>query len=59
MKIINESFTSFQINEISFWIVPLIFGLIPILGAVFCFWLPETMNCKLPETIEDAENFKK
>nr|ACE75443.1 MFS transporter protein [Glyptapanteles indiensis] len=47
------------IDEISFWIVPLIFGLIPILGAVFCFWLPETMNCKLPETIEDAENFKK
>lgn len=29
------------------------------LGAVLCLFLPETMNCELPETIEDGENFGK
>ncbi|TGZ50979.1 WD repeat and HMG-box DNA-binding protein 1 [Temnothorax longispinosus] len=41
------------------WLPPVIFGLGPIIGAVLCLFLPETMNCELPETIEDAENFGK
>ncbi|KAL0104853.1 hypothetical protein PUN28_016474 [Cardiocondyla obscurior] len=41
------------------WLPPVIFGLGPIIGAALCFFLPETMNCELPETIEDAENFGK
>ncbi|KYM96439.1 WD repeat and HMG-box DNA-binding protein 1 [Cyphomyrmex costatus] len=41
------------------WLPPVIFGIAPILGAILCLFLPETMNCELPETIEDAENFRK
>ncbi|KYN15387.1 WD repeat and HMG-box DNA-binding protein 1 [Trachymyrmex cornetzi] len=41
------------------WLPPVIFGIAPILGATLCLFLPETMNCELPETIEDAENFGK
>ncbi|KAL6265312.1 hypothetical protein P5V15_002091 [Pogonomyrmex californicus] len=41
------------------WLPPVIFGLGPIIGAMLCLFLPETMNCELPETIEDAENFGK
>lgn len=37
------------------WIPPLIFGIIPLIGAVLCYRLPETLNCKLPDTIEEAE----
>jgi hypothetical protein len=38
---------------------PVIFGIGPIIGAILCLLLPETMNCELPETIEDGENFGK
>ncbi|XP_053593360.1 organic cation transporter protein [Microplitis demolitor] len=48
-----------NIDDLAFWIVPVVFGLGPILGAILCYWLPETMDCRLPETIEDGENFKK
>ncbi|XP_066591897.1 organic cation transporter protein-like [Prorops nasuta] len=41
------------------WLTPLIFGLGPLIGAGLCFLLPETMNCELPETIDDGENFGK
>lgn len=41
------------------WLPPVIFGVGPIIGAVLCLFLPETMNCELPETIEDGENFGK
>lgn len=37
------------------WIPPLIFGIIPLIGAVLCYRLPETLNCNLPDTIEEAE----
>lgn len=50
--------THFQ-GKIKPWLPPVIFGIGPLLGAVLCFLLPETMNCKLPETIEDGENFGK
>ncbi|XP_054000832.1 organic cation transporter protein-like [Hylaeus anthracinus] len=41
------------------WLPPVIFGVGPLLGAALCLLLPETMNCKLPDTIEDGENFGK
>ncbi|XP_023290498.1 organic cation transporter protein isoform X2 [Orussus abietinus] len=41
------------------WLPPLLFGVGPLVGAGLCLLLPETMNCELPETIEDAENFGK
>lgn len=41
------------------WLPPVIFGIGPIIGAALCLLLPETMNCELPETIEDGENFGK
>lgn len=40
-------------------IPPLIFGIVPIIGAVLVLYLPETKGQQLPETIEDAENFGK
>ncbi|XP_014482711.1 PREDICTED: organic cation transporter protein-like [Dinoponera quadriceps] len=46
-------------GNIQSWIPPVIFGVGPIIGAMFCLFLPETMNCELPETIEDGENFGK
>lgn len=41
------------------WMPPTIFGLIPIIGAVLVFMLPETCGVPLPDTIEDGENFKR
>ncbi|XP_014213904.1 organic cation transporter protein-like [Copidosoma floridanum] len=41
------------------WLPPLVFGIGPIIGAALCLLLPETMDCELPETIEEAENFGK
>lgn len=41
------------------WIPPLIFGIIPLLGALLCLRLPETLNCELPDTLEEAERFGK
>lgn len=46
-------------GKIKPWLPPLIFGAGPLLGALLCLLLPETMNCELPETIEDGENFGK
>ncbi|OAD56165.1 WD repeat and HMG-box DNA-binding protein 1 [Eufriesea mexicana] len=46
-------------GKIKPWLPPLVFGAGPLLGALLCFFLPETMNCELPETIEDGENFGK
>lgn len=38
---------------------PLIFGVVPIIGAILVLYLPETRGQELPETIEDSENFGK
>jgi hypothetical protein len=38
------------------WLPPIIFGVVPLIGAVLCFLLPETLNCKLPDTVEEAES---
>ncbi|XP_064214230.1 organic cation transporter protein-like isoform X1 [Tribolium castaneum] len=37
------------------WLPPLVFGLAPLIGALLCFKLPETVGCKLPDTVEEAE----
>ncbi|KAI4502390.1 hypothetical protein M0802_002302 [Mischocyttarus mexicanus] len=47
------------LGKIQSWLPPVIFGLGQLIGAGLCLLLPETMNCELPETIEDGENFKK
>ena len=36
----------------------LIFGVAAILGSVLTLFLPETLNTKLPETIEEAEGLE-
>ncbi|KAJ8958307.1 hypothetical protein NQ318_017453, partial [Aromia moschata] len=41
------------------WIPPVIFGTVPLVGALLCYKLPETLDCKLPDTIEEAERFEK
>lgn len=40
------------------WIPPVIFGITPLIGAILCLKLPETLDCKLPDTIEEAEMFE-
>lgn len=46
------------LNVVHFWIPPLIFGIMPLVGAILCYTLPETLDCQLPDTIEEAERFK-
>lgn len=41
------------------WLPPVIFGLVPLIGAGLVFLLPETRGTPLPETIQDGENFGK
>lgn len=43
----------------AYWLPPVIFGVIPLVGAAFVFFLPETQGQPLPDTIEDGENFGK
>lgn len=40
------------------WIPPIIFGVTPLVGAILCLKLPETLDCKLPDTVEEAEMFE-
>lgn len=42
----------------AFW-PPLIFGCCSLLGAVVIAFLPETKNCRLPDTLQDGEQFGK
>ncbi|XP_069695101.1 organic cation transporter protein-like isoform X1 [Periplaneta americana] len=39
-----------------FW-PPLIFGCASLIGAIVVAFLPETRNCRLPDTLEDGEKF--
>ena len=40
--------------------IPLtIFGIANFIGAALCLTLPETLNRKLPDTIEEADNFER
>ncbi|XP_036619746.1 solute carrier family 22 member 8-like [Trichosurus vulpecula] len=42
-------------GEMMPFIPALIYGVIPILGGIAAFFLPETLNTALPETMEDLE----
>jgi len=46
-------------NYIETWLPPIIFGLLPLIGAALCLLLPETAGCTLPETLQDGEEFGK
>ncbi|XP_014204218.1 organic cation transporter protein-like [Copidosoma floridanum] len=48
-----------SLGSYKLWLPPLIFGILPLCGALLCFLLPETVGCELPETLEDGENFGK
>ena len=37
------------------WLPMLVFGVAPLIGALLCLRLPETVDCKLPDTVEEAE----
>lgn len=52
-------FIATGLSQFGHEIPPLIFGIVPILGAILVLYLPETKGQQLPETIEDAENFGK
>lgn len=41
------------------WLPPIIFGIVPLIGAGLCFLMPETKGCQLLNTIEEGENFGK
>ncbi|OXU19035.1 hypothetical protein TSAR_011958 [Trichomalopsis sarcophagae] len=41
------------------WLPPVIFGVLPIIGAGLCILLPETAGSELPETLQDGEDFGK
>jgi hypothetical protein len=42
-----------------FFVPPLVFGLVPLFGALLCILLPETANAELPDTLDEGENFGK
>ncbi len=46
-------------SETYHWLPPVIFGVIPLIGMVLLFFLPETNGAPLPETLEDGESFGK
>lgn len=48
-----------SLDQISHYLPPIIFGVVPLIGAITVIFLPETLGITLPETIEDAENFGK
>lgn len=41
------------------WLPPVIFGVAPLIGAALCYLLPETVDCELPDSLEEAEEFGK
>ncbi|XP_076835582.1 solute carrier family 22 member 6 isoform X2 [Brachyhypopomus gauderio] len=43
--------------EVKVWLPGLIFGGVPILSGIFAYFLPETLNINLPDTIQDAEDW--
>ncbi|XP_011504688.1 PREDICTED: organic cation transporter protein-like [Ceratosolen solmsi marchali] len=48
-----------SLGTIKFWLPPIIFGVLPLIGAALCVLLPETAGCDLPETLQDGEDFGK
>ncbi|XP_059057378.1 organic cation transporter protein-like [Achroia grisella] len=37
------------------WLPPVVFGIVPLIGAGLCFLLPDTRGRKLPDTLEEGE----
>uniref|UniRef100_A0A336K3J5 CSON009535 protein n=1 Tax=Culicoides sonorensis TaxID=179676 RepID=A0A336K3J5_CULSO len=37
----------------------IVLGIVGIVGGLFCLFLPESLNCELPQTMEDGEEFGK
>lgn len=52
-------FWTVQGDDYEAFLTPLIFGILPLIGAALCILLPETNGCELPETLQDGENFGK
>ncbi|XP_058801883.1 organic cation transporter protein-like isoform X2 [Phymastichus coffea] len=48
-----------SLGKVKPWLPPVIFGILPIIGAALCILLPETNGCELPETLQDGEDFGK
>lgn len=47
------------LSSTSDWLPPVIFGVVPLIGALLVIFLPETLGCILPETLQDGEDFGK
>lgn len=45
------------LSSVAHFLPPIIFGVVPLIGVGLCLLLPETLDCKLPDTVEEAENF--
>ncbi|CAG9787712.1 unnamed protein product [Diatraea saccharalis] len=43
------------LSHTSAWLPPLIFGVVPLVGAGLCIILPDTRGKKLPDTLEEGE----
>lgn len=41
------------------WLPPVIFGIMPLISGLLCLIMPETKDCELLTTIEEAESFGK
>lgn len=48
-----------NIGSNSTWLPTCIFGTSMLVGALLCTALPETMNCKLPESLGDVRELQK
>ncbi|XP_037048393.1 organic cation transporter protein-like isoform X2 [Bradysia coprophila] len=45
------------LSSTTHWLPPVIFGVAPLVGALLVLFLPETLGCPLPETLQDGEDF--
>lgn len=54
-SIVAPFVTSLSENE--HWLPPVIFGVTPLIAAAVVFLLPETRGIRLPDSIQDGENF--
>jgi hypothetical protein len=55
----TDCFVSLLQTEFGFFVPPLMFGVAPLLAILLCLLLPETANAKLPDTLEEGEDFGK
>ncbi|CAK1585507.1 unnamed protein product [Parnassius mnemosyne] len=48
-----------ELRDVALWLPPFAFAVLPLLGALITFLLPETKGCELMTTIEEGEKFGK